>query len=320
MWPDKKSRMTRAKVRKSAERTFFKFLIIVSGMLGQVIFSQCATTQTYNVAVFEFFDLEGRQANMSPTFVTYLTEKVGGILNLPVSFQVIEFDEENFSILLSSIHERKIDFLLADSQTVACSEVLFGSAPLVVPRSTLLGANIDAFGAVLVARNGSRWASSPHLDGAVLSLPTSRWLRNFLPPRAWRPLLRGPSRLLHRAGPDPAKAVVADVMAGAADVALLPTGALELIEASGLVSSGILTPLPAPAQAKDAATRASRAHPARVLAALPWADGAVQAAVVAVLLRLRAGHPAAVAGGYSAWLPAPSLQDLRWHFADDAAL
>jgi hypothetical protein len=279
----------------SAIRMLF-YLCIVS-------MSECSQLKKiFTIAESTFFDLDGRRADSIPTFESYLTEVAGPMLHPGSLFRVIHFDDTNVSTLFSFGSRGDVDFVYARAASLACFEIHFRAAPLVFPT---LGADRAGYTAVLYARNDSSLTISELEKGVTISLPTSKWLRNFLPLSSIRHVLHSPSRLLRRDGPDPTLAVIADLLSGAADAVLLPSGAVDLLAARGRLHPTAVRPI------HTAGRPTPPTHPARLLAALPWVDGDARRAVAAALMRIPPGHPAAVAGGYSAWLPAPSLQDLR---------
>jgi hypothetical protein len=185
----------------------------------------------YTVAATPSFALDGTETDLRPTLETFLTEEVGSLFHPPISFKMIEMRDMDSPSTMSFFHVQEIDFIYGDLKTLACLEILFHAAPLASLRTSLLGRDLDGYGATLFTRSDSILSSALDLQNATVSLPSN--LHHYLQPGALAAFLRpahAPSQLIRRRGPAAAESVVADVLSGAACAGLLPSDGQTMIK------------------------------------------------------------------------------------------
>ena len=278
---------------------------------------------SYHPPVKKIYSIGLSADKYSPDFdmnetVQLLNDEVGTLFDPPTQFQLVRVGIDHFKSAARMLTPQQIDFILTDPDILVCNiNTVDGLVPLASLRHPLFGKDVDDFGAVILVRNDSALSRIHDLVEATISLqalyePATLMLWQVLDDINVR-LLHDPRQLVIR--PNDPQRVVRDVLDGIVDAGFLPAPALNALITQDLIDPRSLRILPGPAGSGNDISRpwtSTISSPAWTLAALAGSVATdVQRAVLAALLRIDSRHPAAVAGGYAAWLPPAPLHELR---------
>jgi hypothetical protein len=289
-------------------------LIILVGTFSSL--SSClepAIKRTYTIGATQ--DEFGHFFDINET-VKLLSDEVGRLFEPQVEFEMVHTDMNSSSSSIKLLQSGDIDFIFSSSDRLAClSNVLNELVPIASMRHIISGEEVDHFGALIIVRNGSSLVHIQDLTDSVISIPalydpTTHLLWQTMEDSGVR-LLRDPRQLIIRT--ESPQEIVLDVLQGTADAGFIPAAFLGAMAAQMLADPRSLRILPPPMGGNSRLRRSStQAFPGWALAAhSATVSSVMQRLVLAVLLRIDAGHPAAKAGSYAAWLPPISLVALR---------